>query len=253
MTYLMQSTPTTRRQSPMVRRYGRRSGRALHGLALGGASSDECRARAEADEGPLFARAQDLAKNWNPTGFYTPEEVEKVLKATYAVLNQVSDILDKADKEIPQRDWGGDESGQTHVIGLKRADVIAQFKEAEKFQQAWLQAKDQHIDLLDMPGLKRWVVNSMLVAANCVYAASYVLCITPWWMGVLKTMAAFFEDAIDIAKSIGGALKKVGQTVLKVPDTLSTLFTVAKWSLILGVPLYVIFRLNQARGSRSES
>ncbi len=250
MTYLMQSSPTTRRQSPLVRRYGRRGGRALHGLALAG--DTDCHARAEADSASLLARAQELSKDWNPTGYYTPDEVEKVLKATYAVLSQASDLLDRADAEIPQRDWDGDESDQTHAVAIKRADVLKKFQEAQTFQQAWLKAREQGIALLDAPGLKRWVVNAMVTAANSVFAASYVSCITPWWIGAMRVMAEFFEKAIAIAKVIGTALKMVGQTILEVPDTLSTVLTVAKWSLIFGVPMYVLYRM-KARGARSES
>lgn len=248
MTYLMQSTPTRRRQSPMVRRYGRRH-RSLQGLEALGADFKECDTRADADHASLFAKANDLAKNWNPTGYYTPDEVTEVVRATYAVLQQASDVLDQTDKEIPQRDWGGEESGYAHSIGLKRADLHRKFREGTVFVDAVREAKAQGIQLLDVTGLKRWVVNSMLDAASSIYASSLLMCIMPWWMGALGAMAEVFEHLVEIAKLIGAALKRAGQIVLKVPDTIGTLLTVAKWTLLLGIPAYMLYKLRGARSA----
>lgn len=249
MTYL-----TTRPQRRLARRYPR--------TAMGGGFLDfirdaveqkeldesaGCKAQADAETAGMTARRLDLSSNWHPTGFYSPDQMKEIIEATFNVINKAYELVETSRADLPGTDYTGDEYGYTHTLELKRAELLRQTSESTPFNNAIIEARSKGIEVIDTPGLRRWVLSAMRSAESATLAVSYVNCMKPWWLAVLRVIAQVMEVLWAICKAIGGLVKKVGELVLEVPDTLGKIYTVAKWTAILGLPLFVFYKIYEQR------
>lgn len=203
------------------------------GQSAEAAANSACRAAADAQSASLLAKASDVSKNWNPTGLYSRQQLQSIVQLTLAMLTSASNTLEKASAE-PMA------SGARDALRIVRSSITGKFQESTKFTAAIGQAMQKGIDVLDAPGLKSWVVNSMIQAANGISAAHYVLCQVPWFVSALAAFQSAFDRVWGVVKQVAGVAVELGQAVLKIPDTVGQIWTIAKWAsiAILGVWAY---------------
>jgi hypothetical protein len=175
----------------------------------------------------MDAKVLDLAKNWNPTGFYTTSQVEQLVKMTHAMLSNAASVVEKQILSFDAR-------GNKDALKIVLADIHRKMSEATVFTRARGQAEAAGIATIDAPGLKRWVTNSMADASGGIAGAAFVACMQPWWLGALATFMTFFNTVWAIAKTIVGVAVDLVREVVKVPDMISTLWTAAKWAVLIG-------------------
>lgn len=217
--------------APRVTRRYRRRPPALSGwlddlmTKISGQPSEEsqCLDQANAAVAPLDARTSDLAKNWNPTGFYKPDEIRGLVKSTLQVTQQAYDALTKAAAEP-------NASGDS--ISRAADDLGRAGQRSLDYLQAATDAEKQGIPLVNAPGFKRWITDTMGSASSAMVTAAVVGCITPWWVGALTT----FMQAVDVlyqqAKQTVGAVLAIGQTALKIANDLPELYDIIKWGAV---------------------
>ena len=193
----------------------------------GKSETNQCIDAANQKTAELDAKATDLNKNWNPTGIYTTQQMQSLVQQTMATLLAASTgVLDKAISE-PQAD------GTRASLMLKRAAIQRKMSdEGLVFTKALGAAMNANIGVVDAPGLKRWIVNSMLVASDAIGAAYAVSCLTPWWVGVLAAFQSAFDKLYGAAKIIVGTAVALGEQVLKIPDAIGEIWTYAKWGAV---------------------
>lgn len=208
----------------------------------GGTSQDsQCLDQANAASAPFDAKVVDISQNWNPTGFYTIADTRQIVNSVLAVVQQGYSALSSA--AVQQA---------SDVINEANAELSDASGKSLDYLNAATDAENKGIATLNAPGLKRWVVSTMQSASDAITTGAMVTCMQPWWVGAIAAFQTAFDAAWSVVKQIVGAVLKVGEIALKVPDAVDTVMTVASWALGLGLAYWAYTELFAAH-SRNES
>ena len=184
-----------------------------------------CLDQANAAVAPLDAQIDDLVKTWEPTGFYTPQDLRGFVTATMAVLRQGQAALDQAASE-PQ-------ASQESI--LRATDDLARMgARSLDYLQAATTADQQGIRVVNAPGFKRWITDALASASSAVVTASVIGCLRPWWAGALTAFQRAFDALYAVAKQFVGAVVAIGETALKVVGDLPEIYDLLKYALVGG-------------------
>lgn len=219
MTYLVKAAP---------RRYlKRRRPSALAGLLdpiLSGPSPESvCLAQANTATAPFDAKVNDLAQNWQPTGFYTSSDIRSIVGSVMTVIAAAQASVDQAAKEP--------NASQDSVMRATD-DLSNAGKKSLDYLQAANQADAQVTRAINAVGLKRWVTDSLGAASSAMVTAAVIGCITPWWVGALAAFQSVFDQAWAVVRAVVGTLLQVGEDVLKVASSLDDIYAVLKWGAL---------------------
>lgn len=225
----------------------RRPGRAgLSGLAdmvddtIGQIETSQCLAQANQFVAPIDAKIDDLAKNWQTTGLYTPQMVRDIVQVTMSVIQRGQTAIDQA-RSTPN---ASQESTMRATNDLVRAGG-----RSLDFLDAAREADAQGIPVIEAQSLKRWVTDSLASASSAMVTASVIGCLKPWWVAAIALFQATFDVAWSTIKRIAGIVLAVGQTVLKVADDLAQLYEYLKWGAIIGGGYWLWIQLHNLRRS----
>lgn len=179
-----------------------------------------CVAQANAAVAPIDARIDDLVKNWTPTGFYTATDIRTLVASTMKVVQQGQAALDLAAREP--------NASQESV--LRATDDLARAgSRSIDYLQAATAADQDGTRVINAPGVKRWVTDTLAAASSALVTASVIGCITPWWVGALAAFQTAFDSAMVVTRRVVGAVIAIGETVLKVADDLPDLYGILKY------------------------
>lgn len=174
----------------------------------------------------MFAKANDLSSNWNPPGLYSIEQMKAIVSSTMSVLMSASSKIDTAMSNWMKGDQRERLASHRTAIQRKMSD------EGLVFTNAMGAAIKASIQIVDAPGLKAWVVSSMRTAAGAMVAASYEVCTIPSWLSMFQSFQEAFDVAWNVIRKIAGVAAELGMAVLKIPDTVGQIWTMAKWASI---------------------
>lgn len=194
--------------------------------STGTGAGNPCLDQANAAVAPFDAKIDDLVKNWQPTGFYTTDDIRTLVSQALATVQQGQAVINQAAAEP--------NASQDSV--MRATDDLARAgSRSLDYLQAATEADQQGIRVVNAPGLKRWVTDTMAAASSAMVTASVIGCITPWWVGALAAFQRTFDKAWTVIKAVVGAVIAIGETVLKVANDLPDLYGVLKWvGLALG-------------------
>lgn len=185
--------------------------------------STECLPAADAATAALDAKWYDIAQNWNPTGNFSPADMDKAITATVKALSDAQVAVMFAPQTT--RDAGEQIAQAIDSIG-KRLQQMAPYATAVQ------DAKNTGATVINSPNFKQWITGS-LVDVSAAYATRAVLeCQVSW----LQTA----QDAIDAVRSIVmrmvDVVVKAADTVLNVTDDIFDAYKYIKYGAIaLGV------------------
>lgn len=205
-----------------------------------GSDQKRCLDQANALVAPMDAKIDDLARNWQPTGFYTPADVRDVIGATMKVVLQAQATLDQARAEP--------NASQESLIRASN-DLTRAGQRSLDYLQSASDADAQDIGALEAPDLKKWVTNTLASASSALVTASVVSCIRPWWVGALAVFQAYFDIAWSVAKRLVGVAIAAGDTVLKVAEDIPQFYEYVKWAAIIGGGYWLWIQLSNLRAS----
>lgn len=188
--------------------------------------SSQCIDQANAATAPFDAKVNDLAQNWNPTGFYTSDDIRSIVSSVMTTIAQAQSLVDQAAKEP--------NASQDSV--MRATDDLANVgKKSLDYLQAANQADAQSTRAINAVGLKRWVTDSLGAASNAMATAMVIGCITPWWVGALAAFQAVFDKAWGVVRAVVGTALQIGEDALTVASNLDDIYNVLKWgALALG-------------------
>jgi len=185
-----------------------------------------CVDQANAATAPFDAKVNDVAQNWQPTGFYTASDIRSIVSSVMATITQAQALVDQAAKEP--------NASQDSVMRATD-DLSNAGKRSLDYLQAANQADAQGTRAINAVGLKRWVTDSLGAASNAMGTAMVIGCITPWWVGALAAFQSAFDKAWTVVKAVVGTLLQIGEDALTVVDHLQDIYNVLKWgALALG-------------------
>lgn len=197
----------------------------MNTLSGQGSQESQCLDTANATVAPFDAAITDMAKNWNPTGFYTSQDVRDVVSSAMAVVTAAQNAVSQAAAEP--------NASQDSVMRATDDLANAGAKSLDYLQAA--NAIDaQGIRVINAPGFKRWVTDTLGAASSAIVTAAVIGCITPWWVGALATFQSAFDAVRAVVTKVVGAVIAIGETVLKVADDLPNLYDILKWVALAG-------------------
>lgn len=155
----------------------------------------------------LVARADELNRTWNPTGYYTWSDMSDVIAATVKLAGQASSAAIKffSGSSLPSaKDRVRDAADNYNAVAKRANDYV----------EAWKVARAANKPVA-APGFKSWVVDDLKAAAELFRAVEVSVCTTPWWVSAAVSFSSVFIDVVNIAKRVGGAVLKVGEAAVK--------------------------------------
>ena len=156
-------------------------------------------------------KIDNLQAVWNPTGFFPPDDIRLVISSTLELQRHSSAALDKVKFAAHVRD----DLLTRSYDGLHRAGA-----RALDYLDAAKQADAKGIRLVNAPGLKQWVIDTMNAASAALVVAHAVDCMKPVWLSALEAYQEVFDVAIARVVSVAGSLLQVGENAVKVAFSL---------------------------------
>jgi hypothetical protein len=232
-----------------IRRYGRRKPSGLSGFVedifesiRGKTEEGACVDQANQAVAPMDAKIDDLVKNWNPTGFYTSQEIRDLVSSTMRVVQQAHAALDQAAAEP--------NAMQERVMSSAN-DLARAGGRSLDYLDAARTADEQGLRLVNAVGLKRWVTDTLATSSSAVVTASVIGCLRPWWVGAMAVFQSVFDVAWALAKRTIGAVIAIGETALKVAGDLPELYDILKWGAIAFGAYWAYLEITRRSGAHA--
>ncbi len=185
------------------------------------------------------AQIDDLANNWNPTGFYTPNQLAQAIAFTLQLTNTTRAAIIEATsnlqlpRHIDMLIAAQNEMDKSIGVGGLGTDPLGPFDAAVQ------QARAQGADAVHAEGFKRTVLNVMRATRDAAKTVAVVGCARPWIVSVMQSVSSAFVTLYNFLRAVGGVIKDVVKKVAEVPDMIGTVFTVLKWTVLLGGSYFV--------------
>ncbi len=186
----------------------------------------------------IDGRIEDLSKNWRPTGFYSPADLTKIY-------NEVTENIAKAHAALNTAMASSTPDG-VRQVNQARAYLDRATSRGAIYPTVIAEANQKGITVIDSPGLKTWVLQSLVNVSQAYTTVEVLACHTSW----LDYAAAAISKAWAVIKKIVGVVVRIGETVLKVADDLPQIWTVVKWGSLAAIGIAVAFKLKQLRDRR---
>lgn len=206
--------------------------RDLSSALFGAPSDDACMKKAKAATADLDRQTTTLASTWRPTGLFQVDDVRRLRDATFAFLKEASASIDGSIKR-------GAPQAARDLLTDRLWKIYKKMDESRAFTTAINDAQANQIRVIESPGFKRWVIESMTAASNGFTAVAYFECIKPFVVSLTLKALALCTSIAAIARTVVNATVAVGEAVLAIPDTVSKLWTWTKWGA-LGVAAYYL-------------
>ena len=204
---------------------------------LGSPSPEQqCVDQANAATAPLDATIADVARNWNTNVLNSPTDVQKAVSSALALVSSASDAVGSAPDAGNQRAQALD-------------TIYQQGQKAQVYVAAVAQANATGTTVINAPGLKQWVLDTMNAASQALVTASVLDCNMPWLASAIIAIQPYLDDLGTVVKSIANVAVAVGQTVLKVAGDLPQIWTIVKWGAIVGGAVWLLNELRQGEAS----
>lgn len=186
------------------------------------ADQTACLAQADQVTAALDAKWYGIAQNWNPTGRFSPSDMNAAVAATIKTLNDAQVAVMFA----PQ---SAEDAGM--VISQSLGEINEKLKAAAQYTQAIGQAQATGATVIDSPGFKTWVTSSLVVASGGFATRAILDCNISW----LQKASDYMDQVWAVVSKIVDVAIKAGETVLDVADDTLDAYKYLKWgALALG-------------------
>lgn len=183
-----------------------------------------CLADANQYTADLDAKIGTLASSWNPSGYYTPDQIKALVASVMSVVTSAREAVAAASSRS-----GLSDSAQTNL--QQSIDDLAR---GEARSQDYLTAAASSGGAtIGAPGMKTWVLQTMNAASSAFVTAHVVTCEQPWWVSYVAKFLGIVGAAVNAIIKIVGVAIKVGEAVLNVAasgaELLGNLMPILKW------------------------
>ncbi len=170
----------------------------------------------------------DLSKNWRPTGYYRPADIQGVL----AVLESEAQAVGTAIASAPMS-TGDARSVKDQAF----ADILRRYTDRSKgYLQAIADAQRSGATAINAPGFKDFVIGAMRSISDGYVTAAVLQCRQTWLESILDRGYKAMATIGGIAAKVGGVVVDVGESVVNAVDSA---FSIAKF-LIRAAPFIAI-------------
>lgn len=198
-----------------------------------------CLNEANAAVAPLDAKVMDLAKNWNPSGFYAPADLQKIVVETMSLVRRGSDTVAAAPLST---------SDARSQIQQALTKLSQQGQRSMVYVKALQDATASGANIINAAGLKTWVLDTMQAVSSALVTAGVMECHMPWLATAIIAFQGYFDVLAAVVKRVVGVVLKLGDNVLKVADHAGDILTFLKWAVIIGGGAWGVMEIRRRRG-----
>lgn len=205
-------------------------------------TNSDCPEEADESVAGLDNTISDIERSWSPTGFYTPDEINKVVTT---VLDQVAPVTSELERLMAE---------MTFSDRVKGMFVDAQRKVGESvaFVNAGRDARSKGIRVVNAPGLKPWVIDALKANRNMARQMMLESC-NRGAIQILVTRQAQAGMVVrSVVLAVGGAALRAGEAVVTVVggigSFLGTVVPLLPYLAIGGGALYLFKKMKERRG-----
>lgn len=174
----------------------------------------------------LDANIADIASQWKPSGFYSPAQIT-------AIVNMVLPMIISAQAQIT---GAPDSTSDAQTVkGISSKDLKRKLDEAAVFTKGANDAIKASIAVVESQGLRKWVLNALTTVSQAYVTVATLRCHTTY----LDTVNSSIQAVGRFLKGLANIAVGIGETILKIPDTVATIWSIAKWAAIAGAGYYV--------------
>lgn len=171
------------------------------------------RANSSAQVMAIDGLISDLNKNWRPTGYYRPADIEGMLATLAAEAQNVGAAIAAAPLSTNDAQAVKDQAFE---------DIMRRYKDrSQGFERALATAKQTGATAINAPGFKDFVIASMRAISDGYVTATVLQCRQSWLEGALdrsyKAMAAIGA----VAYRIVGVVVQAGENIVDATETLA--------------------------------
>lgn len=185
---------------------------------------------------PLDAKIADLARNWQPTGFYSASDMLTITGAVQTLLSNAESMCEQV---------VADPAGN---VKMAQDELFRHMAQNRTYTVAAGQAGGKPINA---PGLKDFVINAMNSASAALTAAYVVSCQTPWWASALVAFQNAFDAVWNVAKRIVGLVIAAGSAVLTVAEETTSILKYVPYAAAAVGAYILIVELGRYKKRRS--
>jgi hypothetical protein len=163
--------------------------------------------------------------------FYPTPQFKAVLFSTQDL---IKNITDKLAEMISDPWWSHARLPEArlrlfNLIAVSTRDYLPSLQYAEAHQ----------IPVIDSPGFWRWVNKVLDEVELATQLMAITTCMKPWYASVLAWLYERADSIYQLAKTAVSVAIAVGSAVLKIPDTIGSIWTILKWGVLIGGAAYV--------------
>ena len=204
---------------------------------------DDCTAEGPKQTPDADAKIENLAKTWNPTGFYTPAQIRTLVGSVLTANRGAWDQVELAMSNTIET--------QMDILRQQVRDLSRVGQQALNYLQAAKEAEAQGASVA-APELKMWVLFSLNTGTQATQVAYVAMCVRPGALAlmrmVLGSWAAAVGTVVDVAKKIAGvAVDLVKRTVKAVEGTFDLLGWLMKWGPPATIGLAVLWIVTSSK------
>lgn len=174
----------------------------------------------------LDASVTDIVTNWKPTGYYSPDQIVQITQLIMPLAIGAVALVSSAPSST---------SDSATVKKIAIDDLNRKMADAQKFSAGAAEAVGKGIRVVEAPGLYRWVINTLMAVSQAYVTAAVLNCNT----GPLDSLNNALQAVGRFLKGLAKIALAIGETILKIPDALSSMWTVVKYGAIAGAAYYV--------------
>jgi hypothetical protein len=173
-----------------------------------------CPAAAYTQTVPIDNLAGNMQSAWNPTGYFSPDDVDAITGQQLNVMKTAWDALTQAYANVNKTD-APDAQSSLDDAQARLARVSSQTND---YIQAVKDARNQGLDAIYAPGMKDWALETLRATSWALQNSYNVICQVPSWIQILGAAVDACTAFSNIVLAIAGLVIQAGQAVYHAAD-----------------------------------
>jgi len=191
-----------------------------------------CPSAAASQTTQIDQMAADLQATWNPSGYYTPDDMDTITAQVQACINQAYTATTNAMADV--------NASQVPDSQLVINDAISRLNGVASQTINYIQASKTaraSNQVVAAPALKDWVIECLNASSEALQRSYLVECEVPSWVNVLGSIINAAIAVYNAAKAIAGVVAQLATSVVHAAEAA---FDIAAWLAAWGPTLLLV-------------
>lgn len=183
----------------------------------------------------IDAKSADLVSNWNPSGYYTPDNMDTITAAVQACISMAYTALTNALADVN----ASQVSDASDLLNSAQSRLNNVASQTINYITASKSARAVAGQVVAAPALKDWVVECLNASSQAIQYSYLVECEVPSWVNVLGQVIGAADTLYQVASAIVGVVASAAVSVIHAAEAAFDLAAfLAEWGptlLLVGI------------------